>query len=176
MSNTESAVLSRLEILRKTGKSAEADRVLASVLSELEKIPANPRIKVKLGSKFDRDFSEEGYDLEEDVEPLEGDVEFDIFPLRNGEPDRKLGQRDAEKILKFLNSEEGREVSKELRRTRHYLVFTGTVWVGFEPLDEFPERHIVCLDWNGECWYLGLTFFSPVWEDNALVLSPLKNP
>ncbi|MDO8493339.1 MAG: hypothetical protein Q7S19_02230 [bacterium] len=174
-----SAITARVETLQKAGKSAEVDKLLVGVLTELEKISTSPTFKVNMGSIFERDFRKEGYDLNEDVEPLTGDAEFEALSFLEGKEtsidgdkmrERALklkanrGQRDAQIVLKFLNSAEGKEASKALRD--FYLVFPGTVWVNRD------SRHhcVPVLSWDGLRWVLGLSGLGYGWSADDRLL------
>ena len=173
----------RFEVLDKAGKTNEVTKLevcVAELLVEANKISTSPILKVNMGSIFERDFRKEGYDLNEDVEPLTGEAELEALSFLEGKETSiagdkmgeralklkaNLGQRDAQIVLKFLNSAEGKEASKDLHS--FYLVFPGTVWVHRVS----RLRYVPVLRWYGKRWILRLYCLGNVWYAYDRLLS-----
>ncbi len=145
--------------------------------------PSNYVFKINFGVKPERDLTNESLDpIEQDSEPLFGDIELEVVPIikmneshvvgsikiikRANELGSKLGHRDALVVHKWLNSDEGKEASRELRGI--YLVFTGTVWVG----QVTNDRSVSCLLWDGGRWVLGRRYLGRACGPLARLLVP----
>jgi hypothetical protein len=131
LTEQEKEYVRRAEDLRKQGKHKKAEELLQSLL----------RFTLHMGNKFEPDFRGYGFEIREDVDPIYATLALEArsFLRRNevsisGHPMRRravkmnsnLGQRDALKILEFLNSPVGSIRSGRLNR--FILVFPGTVW------------------------------------------------
>ncbi len=79
-----------------------------------------------------------------------------------------LGHRDAQKILKFLNSPRGKTASEELHK--FWLVFPGTVWTDNEGgCDDVPV-----LKYDGTAWVLKFECIIRDWYKRDLLLVPVE--
>jgi hypothetical protein len=139
LTKEEQEYVRRAEELRKAGKLKEAEEWLQIL----------KRFTLCMGTKFEYDFHQDGFEIKEDVEPIYGTVVFDPRSFlqsseasigghhmrpRAVEMNANLGQLDAEKILKLLNSRAGTIRSRRLSQS--ILVFPGTVW---------ERSHLLCV-------------------------------
>ncbi len=180
---------SRLEVLRKAGKLAEADKIesrLAELVEEANRVPINLIIEIDMGLPFVRDFTKDGFHLEKPRQI--GKKKFEVRPiLKDGESPisgdemlkraKKAGcttsQEEGDQIATFLNSPKGQKDSKAIRDGGgRYIILPNEdgLWVDGSSVD----RYVPVLDLNGEQWVSVLDYLDDGYGSLDRFLVPCK--
>ncbi len=180
---------SRLEVLRKAGKSVEADKIekkLEGLLEEANMTPARLIIEIDMGLPFVRDFTKDGFHLEKPRQI--GKKKFEVRPiLKDGESPisgdemlkraKKAGcttsQEEGDQIATFLNSPKGQKDSKAIRDGGgRYIILPNEdgLWVH----DSSVYRDVPVLNLNGEQWVSDLHYLGDDYGSRDRFLVPCK--
>ena len=165
--------------LHKLGVSDEAIHQLVTekgelpikkIAEELVKLMAVAKKNAALPFKYDK--TNDGWTLLKDVKssgsfnpdfvlflkPGEDRVNGDTMRVRAKELNANLGQRDLEWL------EANQHLIPESERG-HYIVATGTVWLGVG-----AGRSVACLGWSGDRWYVVFFWLGGGWDGSVRLL------